>query len=52
MTEGGLPTTAPPTGEITPVEEDEPEVEPTGVINKREAVHQHQLILDVVQDFT
>ena len=51
MAEGGLPSTAPPTGKKTPVEEDEPEVDPVGVINKREAMHHHQLISDAVQDF-
>ena len=30
MAEGGLPSTAPPTGERTPVEDDEPEVDPVG----------------------
>ena len=34
------------------MEEDELEVDPAGVINKREAVHHCQLISDVVQDFT
>ena len=52
MAEGGLPTTAPPPmGKRTQVEEDEPEVDPTGVINKREAAHHCLLISDAVQDF-
>ena len=50
MAEGGLPSTAPPVGEQIPVE-DEPEVDPTGIINKREAAHHHQLISDALQDF-
>ena len=44
MAEGSLPSMAPPIGEPIPVEEDEPEVDPVGVINKREAVHHHHLI--------
>ena len=51
MAEGGLPATAPPIGEPIPVEDDEPEVNPTGVINKREATHHHQLISNALQDF-
>ena len=51
MAEGGLPTTAPPTDKRTPIEENEPEVDPAGVINKREAMLHCQLILDTVQDF-
>ena len=51
MAEGGLPSTAMPMGKQTPVEEDEPELDPIGVINKREAMHHCQLISDAVQDF-
>ena len=51
MAEGGLPTAAPPMGQRNPVEEDEPEVDPIGVINKREATHHRQLISDAVHDF-
>ena len=51
MAEGGLPTTAPPMGKRIPIEEDKPEVDPAGVINKREAMHHCQLISDAVQDF-
>ena len=52
MAEGNLPSTAPPIGKPIPVEEDEPEVDPAGVINKREAAHHCQLISDALQDFT
>ena len=51
MDEGGLPTTAPPMGKRTPIKEDKPEVDPAGVINKKEATHHDWLISDAVQDF-
>ena len=52
MAEGSLPSIAPSLGKQAPVDEDEPEVDPAGVINKREAAYHHQLITDAVQDFT
>ena len=51
MAEGSLPSTAPPIGKQIPVEEDEPEMDPIGIINKREAAHHHQLISDALQYF-
>ena len=52
MAEGGLPSMAPPIGKPIPVEEDEPEVDPAGRINKREAAHHCHLISDTLQDFS
>ena len=51
MAEGGLPPTAPPVEKPIPVEEDKPEVDLVGVINKREAAHHHHLISNALQDF-
>ena len=51
MAEGSLPSMAPPIDEPIPVEEDEPEVDLVGIINKSEAAHHHHLISDALQDF-